>query len=359
MANRRRPNPGILSSPDIGVDAGSFRTRMAIAGQGVVVDEASLVAIDTQRGGRIVAVGDAARTYEEQDLPDIRAVRPIRAGVIADFTQGARMFQRFVRRALPDRTLLGPRAVATLPTEATAVEHTALHDALRAAGCRMVVIIDQLLAAWVGSGLSTGEEGGRVVCNIGAGATDIGVIARGRVVFGRTLRYGGGDLDEALRRAVRRRYGILLPSAAARALKARLGAIDPSLVDEAMLCGCPLPLDMERTLSPAALCALTDVLAAALSPIVRELEWMVEDLTPERLSQIAGTELVLTGGGAMLRGTAEYIGHRIGLPTVVARDPRQAAIIGLNAMLQNFDGLSEDGKRFRRLSGPSGRRVPS
>ncbi|MCD6351453.1 MAG: rod shape-determining protein, partial [Armatimonadetes bacterium] len=247
----------------------------------------------------------------------------------------------FVNQALERRPLLSPAAVVAAPAETTGVQYRALRDAVRSAGISRIHVVAKSLAACVGSGVPVDHAPSTLVLDLGAGVTEIAVISAGMVTLARSLPYGGIDLDEALRRYLRRRAGIQLTRAAAEDIKLRVGTLDPAQVKQDLNLLDVLPPGADTSISPG---DLATVLAEAVEPIVEEVRWILEQLSPREWGDIETGGAMLCGGGALLRGFAQLLSTQLGLRVAVAEDPLGATVLGLSAIAGDVKSLSLDGE---------------
>lgn len=331
------------------MDPGSTVTRLIDRGRGAVIREASTLALAAEGRPRVVAAGEDAEILGERGSPDVRILRPIRRGCVADFDGAVALFRRFLGRATRRRVLLGPKMLAAVPSEASPVERAALEASLRSAGARSVRFLDKILAAALGAGLPIFDDGCHMVVDIGGGTSELGVVAHGRVVASRTLRYGSEDFDEAIRRYVRQQYGLRIEAPMAQRIKLQVGAVEPELARG--------PVTLEGTdtygglfrAEPVVIDGVSQLLAQKLNPILSEMVWLMEELASDARTQAVRAGIVFTGGGALLRGLGTYVSRLTGLPAYVARDPRQAVVVGLGLVLHHLPSLSPDGRRIRPL----------
>lgn len=328
------------------IDLGTAACHISIHGAGVVVREPSVIAFSADRR-RIIAIGAEAKQMLDREVSDVVVVRPLQGGVVADFDATVLMLRHFIHHALGHRPLLAPLVVAGAPTRATQIEQRALINALRAAGAGEVITVPRALAAAIGSGLPMNQPECRLLVDMGAGATDIGIISMGMVAAGETLHFGGDDLDEAIRRYVRRRYRMTIGRARAEDVKIMAGALTPEMMAEQIRLS---DLSGEETSAADAqqLEGITELMRAALKPVIGEVLWTLEGLPERQMDEIAQAESILSGGCAQLRGIAELMSEELALRFTTALDPMSCTILGLEAILNDLEALSLDGRRFAR-----------
>jgi rod shape-determining protein MreB len=330
---------------DLGLDVGTCTTRIYQRGVGIVLAEPSAIALSTA-SGELVAVGAEARLIAEQGATESRVVFPITAGVVADHHAAALLIKALIRRALGRRGLFMPRLLASLTTGATAVERAALLHAVQSAGARRVRLMDSTLAGAVGAGLVPTDRAARLVVSIGGGATSFGLVSQGRLVWGRLVRFGGRDLDEAIRKMMRNRYGLTLAPATAEQMKLRVGAVLPQMArGRPLVSGGEAYGELFRNLE-ITLDGLPDLLARGLAPVINEIHWSIAEAPTEQRAEIRANGVLLLGGTALLQGIPQVMRERLGVPVVRAREPAHAVALGLGAALQDFPRLSPDGQRY-------------
>jgi|GEM_PF-162894 len=329
----------------VGIDLGTSHTQLCVRGQGIVVRQPTVVAYAEGKRG-VYAIGEEARLMEGRDIPGVRVVRPLRGGVVADFDVAADLVRFCLREALGGRPLVPPIMVAAAPTESTPVEQRALHDCLRHAGAGKVYLVPKGLAAGRGLEQPIDQAEVRMIADVGAGATDIGLMSMGAITGGRSLHYAGDDLDEAIVRWVKRRGGIRIGAHTAEQIKLRVSAVLPELARQHISVddlqsnnGNLLDADVPLHEVPA-------VLAKAVAPVAGEIAWLMENLPPERRAELQANGMAITGGTALLRGLAALMEERTGLPVTVARDPLSCTILGIETILEDLDSLSLSGRRF-------------
>jgi rod shape-determining protein MreB len=331
---------------DLGLDIGSCFTRIYQRGVGLVLSEPSAIAFSPERL-EVVAIGAEAKAMVEQAPADARAVLPVRFGVVADHLAAAQMAKEMIRRALGRRTLFMPRVIAAVTTAATPVERAALRSAVQAAGARNVQLVDRTLAAAIGAGAATpSDHASRLVVSIGGGISEFGVVSQGRLVWARNLRFGGCDLDEAIRKMMRNRYDVSIAPGTAEQMKLQVGAVIPSMARSRVLIGGgEVYGELFRSLQ-ISLDGIPDLLARTLAPVMNEVHWAIAEAPPEQRAEIKANGILLTGGTALLQGIPQLMRERLGVPVIRAREPAHSVILGLGAMLQDMAKLSRDGMRY-------------
>jgi len=331
---------------DLGLDLGSCITRVYQRGVGIVLSEPSAIAFSPERS-EVLAIGAEAKAMMDQATADARVVFPIRFGVVADHLAAAQMIKEVTKRALGRRTLFMPRVIAAVTSAATPVERAALRSAVHGASARNVQLVDRMLAAAIGAGVATpSEHASRLVVSIGGGMTEFGVVSQGRLVWGRNLRFGGRDLDEAIRKMMRNRYDLSVAPGTAEQMKLQVGAVVPNMARSRVLIGGgevygELFRNLQITLD-----GIPDLLARTLAPLINEIHWAIAEAPAEQRAEIKANGILLTGGTSLLQGIPQLMRERLGVPVIRAREPAHSVILGLGAILQDPTKLSKDGMRY-------------
>ena len=328
---------GMFSGADVAVDLGTANTCIYTRGA-VVLNEPSVVAFNTVRGG-VEAIGIDAREMLGRTPANITPVWPMRAGVIADFEAVEKMLAHFVRKAT-GRTYWRQRLVIGVPAASTPVERRAVKDSARRMKVSDVQLVDEPMAAAIGAGLPVTEPTGNMIVDIGGGTTDIAVLSLGGVVYGRSLRLAGGDMDEAIIQHVKRRHNLLIGERTAERIKCEIGSAAPL----------SKPLKMEvkgRHLSEGVprTATITDeeireALTEPIRSIVKAIREALECVPPELSGDIFERGVVLTGGVAMLRKFDEHVHKETGLPVLIAEDPMATVVVGVGKLLTDHSLLS-------------------
>ena len=331
------------SGRELAIDLGTANTLVFVRGQGIVVFEPSVVAID-ERTEKVQAVGEEARRMIGRTPATIRAIRPLRHGVIADFDVTAEMIRYFIRR-VGGGGLSFSRVVLCVPSGITQVERSAVEDATLAAGARNVALIEEPMAAAIGAGLPVGEPQGSMVVDIGGGTTEVAVLSLGGIVVWESIRVGGYELDEALVRHIDAHEHLLIGPETAEAAKIACGAAWP-LPDEieADVAG----RDRITGLLRRATITSSDVRAAIDQPletIVETVKRTLEATPPELAADIANRGIVLAGGGALLRGIDQLLAAETGLPILVAEAPLECVVLGAGSSLEESVMLGRSSRR--------------
>lgn len=324
---------------DMAVDLGTANTLVYVRGAGIVLNEPSVVAINSDNGS-ILAVGSEAKRMIGRTPGNIVAVRPLRDGVIADFDTTERMLRYFIQKVHKRRFLAKPRLVICVPSGITGVERRAVEEAGYKAGARKVYIIEEPMAAAIGAGMPIHEPTGNMVVDIGGGTTEIAVISLGGIVVAVSIRVGGDELDEAIINYVKREYSLLLGERTAEEIKMRVGSAFPIPNEpEAELRGRDLVTGLPRTvILPAE--DIRKALEEPIQAIIDAVKSTLDRTPPELSSDIMDRGIMLTGGGALLRGLDERLRHETGMPVVIAENPLNCVVLGSGRTVEEFEALN-------------------
>lgn len=325
---------------DMAVDLGTANTLVYVRGRGIVLNEPSVVAVN-QNNGAILAVGVEAKKMIGRTPGNIVAIRPLKDGVIADFDITERMLRYFIQKVHRRRYLAKPRIVVCVPSGITGVEQRAVKDAGYAAGARKVYIIEEPMAAAIGAGLPIHEPTGNMVVDIGGGTTEVAVISLGGIVVAQSIRTGGDELDQAIISWVKREFSLLLGERTAEEIKMAIGSAYrlPDDVD-AEIRGRDLATGLPKTI----LVSADDIRKALEEPvnaIVNAVKSTLDKTPPELASDLMDRGIVLTGGGALLRGLDERLRQETNMPIHIADQPLNAVAIGSGKCIEEFEALEK------------------
>jgi rod shape-determining protein MreB len=336
---------GSYFSTDLAIDLGTANTLIYVQGRGIVLDEPSVVSIrtDAQGGGKktVQAVGLEAKQMLGRTPGNMQAIRPMKDGVIADFTVTEQMLKYFIKKVHDTRMFRpSPRIIICVPCGSTQVERRAIRESAIGAGARQVFLIEEPMAAAIGAGLPVAEATGSMVVDIGGGTTEVGVISLGGVVYASSVRVGGDRMDEAIINYIRRNYGMLIGEATAEQIKKRMGSAFPGAeVLEMEVKGRSLAEGVPRSFNVSSN-EILEALTEPLNAIVSAVKQALEQTPPELGADIAEKGMVLTGGGALLRDLDRLLMEETGLPVIVADDPLTCVVRGSGMALENMDKLS-------------------
>ena len=330
----------MLMSNDIGIDLGTASILVYIKGKGVVLKEPSVVAIDRDTN-KIMAIGEEARLMIGRTPGNIVAVRPLRQGVISDYTVTEKMMKYFINKAVGKKTLRKPRISVCIPSGATEVERKAVEDATYQAGAREVSIIEEPVAAAIGAGIDISKACGNMIVDIGGGTADIAVISLGGTVVSTSIKVAGDDFDEALVRYMRKKHNLLIGERTAEDIKIKIGTTYPLVEEEKMeVRGRNLVTGLPKTVTVTS-SETEEALRESTGQIVEAVIGVLEQTPPELSADILDRGIVLTGGGSLLRGLEELIEERTGINTMTAEDPMKVVAIGTGQFVEFMSGRKE------------------
>jgi rod shape-determining protein MreB len=324
-----------LFSSDIGIDLGTGNTLVYVRGRGIVMNEPSVVAVNTKTG-QVVAVGKEAKVMLGKTPPHIRAVRPLAHGVISDFEVTQELLSYFIQKAQGGRSrLLGPRVVVGVPTGVTNVESRAVRDAAMTSGAREVFILEEPTAGAIGAKLPINEAIGTMVLDIGAGTTDIAVLSLGGTVSSKSSQVAGDRFNENITDMVRAEFQLAIGERTAEDIKIDIGAVIPleaELVRQVRGRDLATGLPREITLTDS---HVREALAPSLDSLMESMKEVIEHTPPELLSEVLEHGVTVFGGGALLRGLPELLARMLGVPVQVAADPLTAVVRGTGIVTED------------------------
>jgi|SRR5579884_138858 rod shape-determining protein MreB len=331
-------------SNDLAVDLGTANTLVYVKGKGIVANEPSVVAIQENGKGakRILAVGKEAKDMVGRTPGSIRAIRPLKEGVIADFEVAQKMLEYFIRRTHNNRkSFVRPRIIVSVPIGITEVEKRAVKESAEAAGAREVYLIEETMAAALGAGLPVTEPGGNMVVDIGGGTTGVAVISLAGIVVSKSVRIGGDKMDEAILQYVKRTYNMLIGERTAEEVKIKLGtAVESGEVGVMKVKGRDLKAGVPKTIEISSE-EVREALTEPIISIIEAIKQTLERTPPELAADIVDNGIMLTGGGALLGGLDMLAKEETGLPIRVADDPLTCVVLGSGKALDELDLLKE------------------
>ena len=334
---------GMLSA-DMAIDLGTANTLVYVKGRGIVLNEPSVVAIAQVKGrNNVLAVGDEARMMLGRTPGNIQAIRPLRDGVIADFTVTEAMLKYFIAKIHNRRHFVRSRLIISVPAGITNVERKAVREAAENAGVRQVWLIEQPLAAAIGAGLPVREARGNMIVDIGGGTTDVAVVSMSGMVTNVTLKVAGDKLDEAIINYVRRRHNMMIGERTAEQIKIKLGSVWPPMHGEEessmdmkgrdLITGVPKSIELTT-------CEVREGLADSARGIMEAVKATLEKTPPALAGDISERGVVLAGGGANIRGLDAMLREEIGIPVFVADEPLLAVVRGAGMVLEDLESYS-------------------
>jgi rod shape-determining protein MreB and related proteins len=328
-------------SNDMAIDLGTANTLVYVKSEGIVLNEPSIVAIH-QADNTVLAVGKEAKAMLGRTPGNIVAIRPLKDGVIADFDVTEKMLGYFIRRVHKRRALVRPRIVIGVPSGITQVEKRAVRDSAMQAGAREVYLIEEPMAAAIGAGMPITEPGGNMVVDIGGGTTEVAVISLSGIVYSRSVRIAGDEMDEAIVQYIRKNYNLLVGERRAEEIKIRLGSASPmggerrtmEVKGRDLIDGIPKTIVIGDD-------EIREALREPIMTIVDAVRTALERTPPELAADIVDKGIVLTGGGALLKGLDLLLRQETNLPITVAEDPLSCVALGTGKVLDELDLLKK------------------
>ena len=326
-----------MASTDIGVDLGTASVLVYLTGKGVVLKEPSVVAFDRDTK-KIRAIGEEARLMIGRTPGNIVAIRPLRQGVISDYTVTEKMLKHFIQKAIGKRTFKKPRISVCVPSRVTEVEKKAVEDAAYQAGAREVAVIEEPIAAAIGAGVDITKPCGNMIVDIGGGTTDIAVISLGGIVASTSVKIAGDDFDEAIVRYMRKKHNLLIGERTAEEIKIQIGTCYPDGEEMSMdVRGRNLVSGLPRRVTVTS-AETEEALRESVSQIIEAIHEVLEKTPPELAADIADRGIVMTGGGCLLRGLEQIIEDKIGINAITAEDPMLCVAIGTGMFVEYLSG---------------------
>ncbi len=337
-----------LLSHDVGIDLGTVNTLVLVKGKGIVIREPSVVAIH-KKSKQVLAIGTEAKRMLGRTPIAIEAVRPLRNGVISDFDTTEAMLRHFIQKVHQNPSGGGfklpkiprPRVVIGIPSGVTEVERRAVQDAAMMAGAREAFLIEEPMASAIGAGLPIEEPEGSMIVDIGGGTTEIAVISLGGVVINRSVRIAGDELDQNIISYLRMRYGLLIGEKTAENVKIEVGSAVPLEKEtETVVRGRDLSSGLPKSLKISSK-EVREALMTTVNQLITEISEVLEETPPELVSDVLERGIVITGGGALLRGLDKKIAEETKMPVWIADDPLTTVVRGTGKVLENLDLLSK------------------
>jgi len=329
-------------SADMAIDLGTANTLVYVKGQGIVLNEPSVVAIVTIKGKKqVLAVGEEAKLMLGRTPGNIDAIRPLREGVIADFEIAEEMIKHFIRKVHHRRSFASPQIIVCVPSGSTPVERRAIQESAESAGARRVFLIEEPMAAAIGAGLPVTEPTGSMVVDVGGGTTEVAVLSLGGIVYSRSVRTGGDKMDEAIIAYIRRNQNLLIGESSAERIKKEIGVACPpadsngamiEIKGRDLMNGVPREILITQR-------QIAEALAEPVGAIVEVVKVALEHTAPELAADIVDKGIVLTGGGALLGNLDYVLRHATGLPVSIAEDPLTCVVLGTGRCLEEMKTL--------------------
>lgn len=327
---------------DIAIDLGTANTLFYVKGKGVVINEPSVVAVQsTSEGKKVVAVGIEAKNMMGKTPQGIVVIRPLKDGVISDYEVTEQMLRIFMRRVNPRSGFVKPRVIISVPFGITEVECRAVRESTESAGAREVFVVDQPMVAALGANLPINEPAGSMIVDLGAGTTEVGVISMRGVVYSRSTKIGGDRLDEAIVNYIKRSYNLTIGEQTAEFIKIRIGSALPTGTNNKMeIRGRDLVTGLPQTIEVSE-DEVREALSDPLKQICEAVRNALERTPPELSSDIIDRGIMLTGGGALIRNIDGLLKRETGLPVNIAPEPLQAVVMGSGKLFDNENLLQE------------------
>lgn len=330
-------------SNDLAIDLGTANTLVYVRGNGIVVDEPSVVAV--RRNGRgankVLAVGQEAKMMLGRTPGHIEAIRPMKDGVIADFEVAEAMLRYFIKKANSRRTLIRPRVIVCVPSGITQVEKRAVRESAESAGAREVFLIEEPMAAAIGAGLPITEPTSNMVVDIGGGTTEVAVISLAGIVYSKSVRVGGDKMDEAILQYIKSKYNLLIGERSAELIKTTVGnAYRDEKADHMQIKGRDLATGIPKIIGIDS-DEVRQAIIEQIKTVVETVKSALEQTPPELAADIVDNGIVLTGGVALLKGLDSLLREETGLPITITEDPLTTVVIGSGKALDEIDTLRE------------------
>jgi rod shape-determining protein MreB len=334
-------------SSDIGIDLGTANTLVFVRGQGIVLNEPSVVAVE-KATGKVLAVGSAAKEMLGRTPGEIAAIRPLKDGVIADFEISEKLLSDFIRRVIRHRYLMKPRILISVPSGITEVEKRAVRDSAENAGAREVYLLQEPMAAAIGVGLPVDQPSGIMVIDIGGGTSEIAVIALNGIVNNISIRIAGDEMNEAIIMYLKKNYNLLIGELTAEEIKIRIGSAFPMEKEISLeIKGRDLVAGVPKNLKLSSV-QVRESLVEPIDRIVEAVRQSLEKTPPELASDILDRGIILTGGGALLKGLDKRLRQETNLPVNIAEDPLTCVVRGTGMVLENMQQYSKVLMKSRR-----------
>lgn len=332
-----------LSAPfsrDMGIDLGTANTLVYVKGKGIIIREPSVVALK-ERDKKILAVGNEAKNMIGRTPGNIKAVRPMKDGVIADFDVTETMLRHFIRKAHKRNRLVRPRIIICVPSGVTEVEKRAVIDAALQAGARSAFLIEEPMAAAIGAGLPINEPTGNMIVDIGGGTTEVAVISLGGIVTSSSIRIGGDEMDEAIAQYIKRKYKLMIGERTAEQIKIDIGTatgdngdLTKEIKGRDLVNGLPKTVTINSN-------EIKEALKEPVSSILDAVKRTLEKTPPELASDVMGRGIILTGGGALLHGIDKLLIDITQMPVYLAEEPLDCVVNGTGIALEELDKIKE------------------
>ncbi len=329
-----------LTSKDIGIDLGTANILVTVKGKGIVLNEPSVVAIDRETGG-ILATGDEAKEMLGRTPERIKAVRPMKDGVIADFTATELLLKNLLKKVNEKYNSGRPRVVVGVPSGITEVEERAVEEAIMQAGAKEVYLMEEPMAAAIGANLNVEEPSGSIVVDIGGGTTEVAVISLGGIVVSNSLRVAGDELDEDIVNYIKREYNLAIGETTAEQIKKQIGCAIPLMtVEEMEVKGRDLGTGLPKNITVNST-QIEEAIKYSIYEIIEIVKNTLEKTPPELASDIAEKGIVLAGGGALIKNLDKLLSEKTGMPVYIADNPLDSVVRGTGKTLEDLEKLKK------------------
>ena len=327
-----------LTNKDIGIDLGTANTLVTLRGKGIVLDEPSIIAFN-KKTEKIIATGEEAKKMLGRNPKDINVIRPLKDGVIADFTATQLMLKSIIARVCQRYKIVKPRVVVGVPSGITEVEERAVEETVLQAGAREVYLIEEPMAAAIGAGLDVSEPNGNIIVDIGGGTTEVAVISLGGVVVSSSLRIAGDELDEDIINYIKRELNVIIGETTAEQIKKNIGCAMPLMAETSMTIrgrdlGTGLPKVLEINSEQ-----ILEAMKESVNEIIECVKQTLEKTPPELASDISEKGIVLAGGGALIQNIDKLLSYKTGMPVYVAEEPLNCVVKGTSKIIEDLDQL--------------------
>jgi len=329
-------------SADMAIDLGTANTLVYVKGRGIVLNEPSVVAISSYKGKQqVLAVGEEAKLMLGRTPGNIKAIRPLRDGVIADFEVAEEMIKHFIQKVHNRRGFAAPQIVICVPSGSTAVERRAIQEAAESAGGRKAYLIEEPMAAAIGAGMPVTEPTGSMVVDIGGGTTEVAVLSLGGIVYSCSVRVGGDKLDDAITHYIRKDHNLLIGGSTAERIKKEIGSavikpesdsIKMSIKGRSLVNGIPQEIEITQT-------QIAESLKDVVAQIAEGVKNALENTEPELSADIVDRGIVMTGGGSLLANLHQVIAEATGVPVFLAENPLNCVVLGTGRALEEMKAL--------------------
>ncbi|MBT8406267.1 MAG: rod shape-determining protein [Deltaproteobacteria bacterium] len=330
-------------SNDLAIDLGTANTLVYVRGNGIVLDEPSVVAVrrNGRGGNKVLAVGQEAKMMLGRTPGNIEAIRPMKEGVIADFEVAEAMLRYFIKKAHNRRALIRPRVIACVPSGITQVEKRAVRESAESAGAREVFLIEEPMAAAIGAGLPITEPTSNMVVDIGGGTTEVAVISLVGIVYSKSVRVGGDKMDEAILQYIKGKYNLLIGERSAEEIKTTIGsAYRADQAEQMKIKGRDLASGIPKIVGIDS-DEVREAITEQIKTIVETVKSALEQTPPELAADIVDNGIVLTGGGALLKDLDKLLREETGLPITITEEPLTTVVLGSGKALDEIDTLRE------------------